>query len=100
MLKKENMIAGSTIKTRNVLKDGLGGAAGSNQTSDELDYLRLLSKPYASFDSTYIPIPKNTTLTVLDKPKKKNGINVARVAYGDREGYVFWCELRVSCDHV
>lgn len=101
MLSKDKMIPGSTIKTRNVLKDGLGGTAGTpGLTSNELDYLSLLSKPYAGMDSTVIAIPKQATLTVLDKPKKKNGINVAKVRYNDHEGFVFWCELRISCDHV
>ena len=40
-------------------------------------------------------------LTIVKKPRKIGGINVARVATEDgTEGEVYWCELRVSCKHL
>lgn len=94
MLKKELTVKGAKIRSRNVLKNGIvAGAEGV------VPYITMTQGPGSVFDGC-ISIPPNVTFEVADKPKKKSGINVVKVLYQGHEGYVYWCELRVSCDHI
>ncbi len=94
MLKKELTVSGAIIRTRPILRNGI--VAGPN---GEVDHLSMTQEPGSMFDG-HKAIPPNVTIEVVDKPKTKHGIKVAKVRYQGVEGYVYWCELRVSCDHA
>ncbi len=103
MLKKELMIPGSKIKMRDILKDGLGGVAGSDQKQGTLDYLDLMPSPGVAdvFYKGNGRVMPGETVEVVRGPKKSYGINCAivRTDAGD-EGFVYWCSLRASADHI
>lgn len=94
MLKKELTVAGVITVRLGPLTDGI--------SKDTIPHLRLMSSAGASLVAHgCVAINAGETLTVIDKPKKRNGINTAIVCTaGGIEGHVYWCELRVNCNHV
>lgn len=93
MLRKELCIAGSKVKLRKLLKDGVttGGVRS-------LSHLRLMIEPGA-FDE-YLGVPPEAVITIIKKPKKYNNINCVQVEYENTIGFIYWCELRISADHI
>lgn len=46
-------------------------------------------------------VPAGIDLTVIHGPKRKSGINFAKVETAQgMTGYVFWCHLKDSCNHI
>lgn len=97
MLKKESMIPGSKVKLRSALKDGMPAAFGGSMP---MPNLWLMQNHYSYPKDWQIDVPPNSTLTVIHGPKKKNGINCAKVNYNGKDGFMFWSMLRASADHI
>lgn len=92
MLKKENLSVGSVYEVRadRPLKNGLAGFSGNI--------------PVVSARSGYVPgctdfsLQPGDLCELLQRPKKKNGVNVVQVksvSTGD-VGCIFWCEFRCN----
>lgn len=97
------MVVGSQIKLRNKLSNGLSGIGLPGVSFNrEVDSLTLWEHKLSTIGSKTTPIYPNSVLTVLEGPKRKgDSANSAKVELADgTQGYVFWCELRASCDHV
>lgn len=105
MLKKENMIPGSKIKVRPVIKDGLPPVLKDYKTAITADILTEIEvMPIGStlgWTHYKANVVSGTILEVVKGPKKISGANVATVRLSNgQEGYVYWCTLRASCDHI
>lgn len=94
MLSKYRAKAGEKILVKdNRLKDGMG---------QPIAFLTLnLENPKVGEDAV-IPIRPGTILEMLDYPKKyyNYGVHYVHVTDGAHRGFMFWHELRVSCDFV
>lgn len=99
MLKKELTVPGSKVKILDKISGGLIGSSDDQS----LPYVRLMFEPGACEPgATVIQGHSGDILTIQRKPRRIYGINVVEVhRLGDpRNYYVYWCELRASCDHV
>lgn len=98
MLKKDLMIPGNKLLVRNVIKSGVTLVKGDDQTKP---YISLYQSPGSFFDGCH-PVYSGETLEVVEKPKRRGeGGNCALVKTSKGvSGYAYWCELRISCDHI
>lgn len=97
MLKKDLMVAGTKVRVLPVIKDGLPAAFGGSEVKPYL----LMTDTAGSTLSNGWEILSGTVLTVVDGPKRRQGINTMVVRLEDgQEGHVFWCEARVSCEMI
>ncbi len=99
MLHKDQTIPGAKIKVRKgPLKDGLPSMYGGGEIIPHLS----ITASAGSFFNGQISILPGSDLEVVDKPKKRQGINTAIVKdlSNGNVGHVYWCELRINCDHV
>lgn len=102
MLKKQDLVVGQRIKIRDVIKDGLIGGMGGGGDST-MPYLPLQRQPRTGGPNcSEVQGMPGDILTLASKTKRKDGVNIVEVhRLGDPAiYYVFWCALRVSCDHV
>lgn len=93
------MIPGNKIQIKPIIKDGLtsGLFPGHDQTKP---HLSIYQSAGSFFDGCH-PAYSGDILTVIDKPKRRGGINTAIVeTAGGVQGHVYWCELRASCNHI
>lgn len=98
MLNKEATIPGAQIRTRKVLKDGVSMGAPMSVIPHITAHPSDLG---AQIGTHAFLVGPEEALTVVEKPRKRGGVNMCRVRNAqEQEGYVFWCELRISCDHV
>jgi hypothetical protein len=100
MLKKQEMVPGTVLKVKPVIKTGLSGF-GLNVGSDVKDHL-LITPECGGFLSASWKIPSGTILEVVEGPKRRGGINTAIVKVPGQEivGHVYWCEMLASCEIV
>lgn len=97
MLKKDLMVAGTKVRVLPVIKDGLPAAFGGSEVKPYL----LMTDTAGSALGNGWEILSGTVLTVVDGPKRRQGINTMVVSLDDgQEGHVFWCEARVSCEMI
>ncbi len=101
MLKKERLTAGSRVKIITV-KDGLIGSMSIPDAPEMTELPLYHAVGFLGAGSPCVPATPGDELTIVSGPKKKNRFNVVEVhRMGDpRSYYVFWCNLRASCDHV
>lgn len=100
MLYKDKMIPGARLKVRKgPLKDGLPSTFGGGQTVDYITH----TATAGSYLSGHRGIMPGSELEVIEKPKRRDGINTAIVkdlTNGGVVGHAYWCELRINCDHI
>ena len=97
MLKKDLMIAGARIRVLPVIKDGLPAAFGGSEVKPYL----LMTDTAGSALSNGWEILSGTVLTVVEGPKKRQGINTMVVRLEDgQQGHLVWGEARVSCEMI
>lgn len=100
MLKKQEMVPGTVLKVKPVIKTGLPGFApiGGSDVKDHL----LITPECGGVMFASWKVTSGTILEVIQGPKRRRqGINTAIVKVRDQEeivGHVYWCELRVSCE--
>lgn len=102
MLNKEATIPGAQIRTRKVLKDGLPGSFRIEGDTGEIPHITAHPSGLGANIGTHaFLVGPEEALTVVEKPRKRGGVNMCKVRNAQgQEGHVFWCELRMSCDHV
>jgi len=100
MLKKQEMVPGTVLKVKPVIKTGLPGFAPSG--SDVKDHLLVTPECGGVMFASW-KVTSGTILEVVQGPRRrKEGINTAIVKVCGQEivGHVYWCELRVSCEKL
>ena len=91
------MVAGARIRVLPVIKDGLPAAFGGSEVKPYL----LMTDTAGSALTNGWEIRSGTVLTIVDGPRRRQGINTIVVRLEDgQEGHVFWCEARVSCEII
>jgi hypothetical protein len=100
MLNKAETKKGAQIVVRSdkPLKDGLPSTFGGGE---EIEYITLQAGAGTSIFGGTNKILPGDILTVVDGPKRRNGINttIVQTASG-LQGHVYWCELRTNCHHI
>ena len=100
MLNKAETKKGAQIavRTDKPPKDGLTSAYGGGH---EIDFITLQAGAGTSIFSGRNKIMPGDILTVVDGPKRRDGINTAIVeTAAGLQGHVYWCELRANCHHI
>lgn len=97
MLDKNNLKTGDYVIVNDIVRMGLGFHEGMNKP---MKYMRLwTSKTFGIGE--YIPLFPKEELKIIKMPEYVNGVMVAEIEDGDRNiGYVYWCELRASCNKI
>ena len=99
MLDKKATVPGARIIVDRP-RDGVSIPFSKGEPKPDNDCVRIMTGMLGFFGPAIGAVP-GTRLTIVKKPRKIGGINVARVATEDgTEGEVYWCELRVSCKHL
>lgn len=96
MLKKDAMIPGARVRVLPVIKDGLPAAYGGSEVKDHM----LMTDTAGAVFEDHHEITSGAILTVVEGPKKRKGITTIIVEIKGVTGHVFWCEARVSCEHI
>ena len=101
MLKKEFLTVGSRVKIGEI-KDGLIGSMSIPDAPPMTELPLYQATTFLGAGSFSVPAQTGDVLTIVRGPMKKNRFNVVEVhRMGDPKSYyVFWCNLRASCDHV
>lgn len=97
MLDKNNLKAGDYVVVNDTIKLGLSFHKDMNKP---MKWLRLwTTKVFGLGD--YVPIFSKEELKIVKPPHEVGGVMVAQIEDGDRNvGYVYWCELRASCNKI
>lgn len=98
MLKKEQVLKGAILEVLPVIKDGLPGFGLDIGGEHSKEHLLLTAEPGGALMGRSWGVTSGSRLEVVDKPKRRQGINTAivKVIGSDVEGHVYWCELRAS----
>lgn len=104
MLHKDQTTPGSMVRVRSgQLKSGVPwiGLKGDKPADwDHIDALTFTAGA-GSFLSGSGKIPAGTDLKIVKGPKRYDGINTVIVEMPNGvQGHVYWCELRINCDHI
>ena len=87
MLKKEDAVPGTQIVFRDFFKDVIG---------NDIDYIPITESQGSIMDGCY-PIYPSGTATVMEPPRKKDGVNAIKlsikISIGNVEGYAFWIDV-------
>ena len=101
MLNKDATVPGATIRTRKILKDGVSLGGGMSEIPHITSHPTGHGAGVPGVVAPSFTVGPEEELTVVEKPKKRGGINMCKIRNSQgQEGHVFWCELRISCDHV
>jgi len=103
MIKKSDMVVGQRLLVGKI-KDGLQSFNAPPATS------MLLTEESGGFFMGGVEIHSGDILEVVEGPKRRSGINTALVkvvSISGKEigppsisGYLYWCELRLSCTTI
>lgn len=98
MIKKDQMVPGVKLKIRDVIKDGTSIGIPGMTSNNVLPHVRMMAGAGSMLDG-HRAIRSGDIVEVVDKPRRRDGINtiVVRTADGTT-GHVYWCEMRASSD--